>query len=82
MTQNTQDWGSNRRSGPLTLEADYDDHIAWYRRPIIILALVGALIAAGAAIFIGGGGAGIDTLTTGTVEQGADLPEGAQFDGM
>jgi len=76
MTQDTNEWG--RR--PLTVEANYSEHAAWYRRPIIMIAFAGVLVAAAAALVIGGSSTpGIDMTTTGTViidTQGVQQLEG------
>ncbi|MHA1560324.1 MAG: hypothetical protein ACTSWI_06600 [Alphaproteobacteria bacterium] len=74
MRHDANEWG--RR--PLTLEANYAERVAWYRRPIIMAAGAGLLIAIAAALTIGGGSSpGIDMTTTGAIDtQGAAQLEG------
>ncbi len=72
MTQNK--WGSR----PLTLEADYSPRTVWYRKPIVMIAFAGVVVAVAAAMVIGGGSDNVlDMTTTGTVEPGI-----AQFEGL
>lgn len=71
----TEDKWGNR---PLTLEADYAPRTAWYRKPIVMIAFAGVVVAVAAAMVIGGGSdKGLDMTTTGTVDPGI-----AQFEGL
>lgn len=74
MTHEANQWGQR----PLTVEADYAERVAWYRRPIILMAGAGLVIALAAALMISGGSSpGIDMTTTGTIDtQGAAQLEG------
>lgn len=60
-------WGNH----PLTLEADYAERAAWYRKPVVMIAFAGVVVAVAAAMVIGGGSDnGLDMTTTGTVDPG------------
>ena len=77
MTHDANEWG--RR--PLTVEANYAERAAWYRRPIIMMAGAGLIVAVAAAVMIGGGSSpGIDMTTTGTVV--IDTQGAAQLEGL
>lgn len=83
MTRYTEDWRPTRRSDRLVIEAGLEPQ-PWFRRPIFIMAIAGALVAIGAAVMISGsGGPGIDSTITGAVDQPDPALEALnQFDGM
>ncbi len=82
MTRYTEDWQPTRRTDRLVIEAELAQQ-PWFRRPVFIMAIAGALVAIAAAVMISGSGAGIDPTTTGAVDQADPALDGLnQFDGM
>jgi hypothetical protein len=83
VTRNVEDWRQPHRNNRLTIEAGMAAQPAWFRRPVFIIALAGAIVALAAAFIIGGSGAGIDPTTTGAVDTVDPTLAGMpQFDSM
>ena len=69
MTRYAAEWRPTRRTDRLIIEAELS-HQPWFRRPVVIMAFAGAVIAIAAALLLSSGaGAGIDPTTTGAVDQ-------------